>query len=68
MVSSFIANKSVRGSLGAASKSMVEEMLAFMTEHEIHPVIAKTFEFEDAKEALGYAQSGRPVGKVVVRC
>lgn len=43
-------------------------MLDFLALHKIHPVIAKTFDFEDAEAALAYAQKSDAVGKVVIRC
>ena len=33
----------------------------------IHPVIDKTFSFDNAKEALAYLETGRAKGKVVVQ-
>lgn len=43
-------------------------MLRVITEHEIHPVIAKTFEFEEATEAFEYLKAQSAVGKVVIKC
>jgi len=42
-------------------------MNAFLTEHEIRPVIDREFAFEEAGEAYDYLESGSHFGKVVVR-
>lgn len=44
-----------------------EEMVRFVEKHEIHPVICKTFSFEEAKDALKYLESGSHFGKVVIQ-
>lgn len=46
---------------------MTEDMLAFTEQHKIHPVIGKTFEFQDSKEAFEFARGGSGVGKIVIR-
>lgn len=33
----------------------------------VMPLVDKVFEFEQLKEAYGYLQSGKQIGKVVVR-
>lgn len=43
-------------------------MVEFITDHDIHPVLAKTFEFNEAKEAFEYARNLSDVGKVVINC
>lgn len=43
-----------------------EAMCAFYEEKDIHPVIDRTFEFQEAKEALKYLYSGGHFGKVVI--
>jgi NADPH:quinone reductase-like Zn-dependent oxidoreductase len=48
-------------------KDRVEELLAFCEKHEIHPVVDKVFEFDQAKEALQYLWSGSHFGKVVIK-
>lgn len=41
-------------------------MLGLYKEKEIHPVIDREFEFEEAKNALKYLYEGGHFGKVVV--
>ena len=43
-----------------------ENMLAFMTEHEIRPVIDRTFTFDQAQEAFDFMGSGSYMGKIVI--
>jgi NADPH:quinone reductase-like Zn-dependent oxidoreductase len=49
------------------NREMFERMNAFLTEHEIRPVIDREFAFEEAGEAYDYLESGSHFGKVVVR-
>jgi NADPH:quinone reductase-like Zn-dependent oxidoreductase len=44
-----------------------EAMNAFITEHEIHPVIDRVFEFEQAPAAFDFMADGDYLGKIVVR-
>jgi len=44
-----------------------EDLLAFLTEKDIHPIIDRTFSFEEAPEAYDYLASGAHFGKVVIR-
>ena len=56
----------VRGQLGA-SKTMVEELVRRMDADKIHPVIAKTFEWREAKEAFGMLMNQSGVGKIIIK-
>lgn len=58
----------VKSVLGAGSKEMHQDLLAFMAKHDIRPVIDKVFKFEDAKAAYEYSLSGQAIGKVVISC
>jgi NADPH:quinone reductase-like Zn-dependent oxidoreductase len=49
------------------SRAHFEEMNAFLTQHQIHPVIDQTFAFEDAEAAFATMASGSHFGKIVVR-
>jgi NADPH:quinone reductase-like Zn-dependent oxidoreductase len=49
------------------SRADFEAMNAFITEHEIHPVIDRVFEFEQAAAAFGHMANGDYMGKIVVR-
>jgi NADPH:quinone reductase-like Zn-dependent oxidoreductase len=44
-----------------------EAMNAFITEHEIHPVIDRVFEFDQAPAAFDLMADGDYLGKIVVR-
>jgi len=44
-----------------------KKMLRFYEKHQIHPVVDKVFEFDQAKEALKYLLSGAHFGKVVIK-
>lgn len=48
------------------NRRMFEAMNAFIAEHDIHPVIDKTFAFDKAVEAIGYFKSQAHLGKVVI--
>jgi NADPH:quinone reductase-like Zn-dependent oxidoreductase len=59
-------NVTLKGILNGP-RERFEEMAGFYAEHEIHPVVDKVFNFEEAKEALQYLFSGGHFGKVVVK-
>jgi NADPH:quinone reductase-like Zn-dependent oxidoreductase len=44
-----------------------EAMNAFIAEHEIHPVIDRVFEFDEASKAFDLMADGDYMGKIVVR-
>ena len=48
------------------SREMFEEMNAFLAEHRLHPVVDRTFAFEDFPDALRHLERGAHFGKVVV--
>ncbi len=49
------------------SRTMFEEMLKAININKLEPVIDRVFEFEQAREALSYMQSGAHFGKVAIR-
>ena len=50
------------------SRQMFEAMNLMLCQHEyIKPVIDKTFEFNEVKDALKYMESGSHFGKIVVK-
>jgi NADPH:quinone reductase-like Zn-dependent oxidoreductase len=51
----------------AGSVEMLERMIGTLEALEIRPVIDRTFEMQDIVSALKYLESGRHVGKVVIR-
>ncbi|KAI5369509.1 Putative GroES-like superfamily, alcohol dehydrogenase-like, NAD(P)-binding domain superfamily [Septoria linicola] len=59
-------NVTIKGILNGP-RDRFEEMCRFYAKHEIHPVVDKVFEFEQAKEGLQYLYSGGHFGKVVVK-
>lgn len=56
----------VQGQLGS-SKTMNEELIRRMEADKIHPVIAKVFEWGEAKEAYAMLMTQKGVGKIVIK-
>lgn len=48
------------------SRAMFEDMNRAITQHQLKPVIDRTFPFEQAREALRYLEAGAHFGKVVI--
>lgn len=48
------------------SRTDFDSLLAFVVEHEIRPVIDRTFGFTEARSAFEYLKSGAHFGKVVI--
>jgi D-arabinose 1-dehydrogenase-like Zn-dependent alcohol dehydrogenase len=49
------------------SRESIEELVKFVEEHGIEPVIAKTFQFEEAVEALEALKGQKEVGKICIQ-
>jgi NADPH:quinone reductase-like Zn-dependent oxidoreductase len=49
------------------SRDDFEAMNAFIAEHDIHPLIDRVFEFEQAPAAFRYMRNGDYMGKIVIR-
>jgi NADPH:quinone reductase-like Zn-dependent oxidoreductase len=49
------------------SRADFEAMNTFITEHQIHPLIDRVFEFEQAADAFEHMNSGSFMGKIVIR-
>lgn len=49
------------------SRAMFEQMSAAITAHQLHPVIDKTFGFDELREAMKYMETGKHFGKIVVQ-
>jgi NADPH:quinone reductase-like Zn-dependent oxidoreductase len=49
------------------SRKDFEDMNAFISKHQIRPVIGKAFEFDKAAEAFALMDSGDFMGKIVIR-
>ncbi|KAL9095607.1 MAG: hypothetical protein Q9165_002039 [Trypethelium subeluteriae] len=59
--------KTVRGVLGSASLEMKKDMVKLIEEHDIHPVIGKIYEFEQATQAFRDLKDQSSVGKLVIK-
>jgi NADPH:quinone reductase-like Zn-dependent oxidoreductase len=49
------------------SRKMLHDVSRAMSVSKLHPVVDRVFDFEEAREAMHYMQSGAHVGKVVIR-
>ncbi|OCL05177.1 NAD(P)-binding protein [Glonium stellatum] len=49
------------------TKSMTEEAVKIFEQHKLHPVVAKVFEWKDAKEAFKMLSQQSAVGKIVIK-
>ena len=54
---------------GTAMGDLVDfaDMLAFVEQHRLKPVIDRSFPLQEARDALIYLQKGHGFGKVVIR-
>lgn len=52
--------------VSVGSRQDFQNMLDFMAEHEIHPLIDREFEFEQAQEAFDFMNYGSFMGKIVI--
>ena len=62
----FNKNASVT-SFQVGSRADFETMNRFLEGHQIHPIVDRVFEFEDAVEAFDFFMNGDFMGKVVIR-
>ena len=56
---------SIRG-VYVDSRQRFEEMIVFINDHAIEPVVDRTFSFDQLPDALRYMQAGKHFGKIVV--
>lgn len=56
----------VEGVTGVGSRAMFDRMLDTMAVAELQPVIDRVFDFEGAREAYRYVDTGKHQGKVVI--
>jgi NADPH:quinone reductase-like Zn-dependent oxidoreductase len=49
------------------SRDMFEEMNRAISLHRLRPVVDRVFDFDDARDALRYMESGKHFGKVVIK-
>ena len=57
----------VEGVINVGSRAMLDRMTRAMAVEEMHPVVDRTFDFEEAREAYRYVDDGAHFGKVVIR-
>lgn len=65
-VLALMRNVTLKGILNGP-KERFEELLAFMEEKQVRPVVDRVFAFGEAKEGLEYLFKGGHFGKVVVK-
>ena len=51
----------------AFNRDMTSELVSFLEARSIRPVIAKTFEFDEAVEAFEALKKQKEVGKIIIR-
>jgi D-arabinose 1-dehydrogenase-like Zn-dependent alcohol dehydrogenase len=49
------------------SRNSFERMVDFMETNQVHPVVDRVFDFEDAPEAFEYMEQGKHFGKVCIK-
>ena len=49
------------------SRDMLEDLIRFMTTTEMHPVVDRTFPFQQARDAYRYLEKAEHFGKVVIQ-
>jgi NADPH:quinone reductase-like Zn-dependent oxidoreductase len=64
-MSLMVKGASLRG-IFVGSGAMARELNAFVDRHKVQPVIDRTFDFADAKDAYSYQSSSELFGKVVI--
>jgi NADPH:quinone reductase-like Zn-dependent oxidoreductase len=52
--------------IAVGNRTQLEALVAFVAEHDLQPVIDRTFPFEQAAEAYRYLAARRHLGKVVI--
>lgn len=68
VATSLILHKNIRiQGTYVGSVAMFEDMNRAIALHQTKPVIDRVFDFQNAAEALGYLESGRHFGKVVIK-
>ncbi|MFC6767269.1 zinc-dependent alcohol dehydrogenase family protein, partial [Natrinema soli] len=56
----------VEGVMGVGSRAMFDRMNRAMAATELEPVIDRTFDFDEVREAYRYVEAGEHQGKVVI--
>ena len=52
--------------IAVGSREMQKDLVAFLEEHKIKPMVSKVFAFDELAEAFRYQESGQHFGKIVV--
>lgn len=52
--------------LMVGSRALAQDLVRFTEAHDLHPVVDRVFDFDDAPAAYRYLETGRHLGKVVV--
>lgn len=60
-----VLTREVHGHLGC-NRTMVEELVASVEKHDIHPVLGQTFAWKDVPKAFEAMMKQGTVGKIVV--
>ena len=61
-----LKNLTIRGII-VGSRRMFEDLIQAMTANDIKPVIDRVFDWDDIFDAIDYMQSGKKIGKLVIR-
>jgi NADPH:quinone reductase-like Zn-dependent oxidoreductase len=52
--------------VSATNRAKLEDLVKFIVEHDIHPVIDQVFTFSQAPQAFDYVRTARHIGKVTI--
>ena len=63
-----VLSKAVRlQGISVGPRDVFERMNRAISQHGLRPVIDRTFQFDEAREALHYLESGKHLGKIVIK-
>ncbi len=65
-VAAFMKSLKLQG-IFVGSRAMFSDMLRAVSVNKLRPVVDKVFEFEEARDAFRYMESGSHFGKIVIR-
>ncbi len=66
-VGSLMLMNATASGIFVGSREDFEAMNAFISEHQIHPLIDRVFDFDKASDAFEFMNSGNFMGKIVIR-
>jgi len=61
----FFKFTTIRG-IAVGSKAMQNNMVDFIEEHQIKPIIDRSFAFDEIEDAFKYQETGKHFGKIVI--